>query len=416
MIIKKKVILFIFTSLFLCLIIATLKTINYVKHVPGSFQNILSDTYEHQVLDRNRQPLNITYQNRWNIHETVEVHKVPQFLKTAFIHSEDKRFYEHSGVDWWARASALYINIKKMRAVRGASTITEQVVRMINQRPRTVWSRWIEGWEAESLEQYYDKNEIFEFYLNQVPYAANRRGVVQAARYYFDRDLDTLSKKEMLALVVLVRAPSRMDLYKDSNNDIESSILGLSERLMKKGVLSEKESNILLTQKFEIQKPSLAVSAPHFIQYVRQHPDLNSFKSSKITTTLDSSLQKRVQFLMDKHLANHITKEVHNAAALIADHSTGGVLAWVVGGNQDKDKPGSFINAVTTPRQPGSALKPFLYALALEKGWSSATIIDDSPLTEAVGNGLHSYNNYSHTFYGPVTVRQSLANSLNILI
>ncbi len=213
---------------------------------------------------------------------------------------------------------------------------------------------------------------------------------------------------------VLVRAPSRMDLHRDSNKDIQSSILGLSGRLVQKGVLSEIESKILLDQKFEIQKSSLDVSAPHFIEYVRLHTALNNSKTNKVFTTLDSSFQKRIQFLTDKHLVNHRSKKVLNAAALVVDHATGGVLAWVVGGNQDKDKPGSFINAVTTPRQPGSALKPFLYALALEKGWSPATIIDDSPLTESVGNGLHSYSNYSHTFYGPVTVRQALANSLNI--
>jgi penicillin-binding protein 1C len=285
---------------------------------------------------------------------------------------------------------------------------------MINERPRTIWSRWIEGFEAGRLEKYNDKDEIFEFYLNQVPYASNRRGVAQAARYYFDRDLDTLSKKEMLALVVLVRAPSRMDLYQDSNKDIQLSIKDLSQRLVQKGVLSEIESTILLDQKFEIQKPFLAVSAPHFIEYVRRHPDLSNSRANKVFTTLDSSVQKRIQFLTDKHLADHRRKKVVNAAALIADHTTGGVLAWVVGGNQNKDKPGSFINAVTTPRQPGSALKPFLYALALEKDWSPATVIDDSPITESVGNGLHSYNNYSHAFYGPVTVRQALANSLNI--
>ena len=414
MISRKKIILSIFVAITLSFIILIVKTLNDIKHVPQSFGAVLSSASEFQIVDRHGKPLNFTYQNRWNAHEVKELHEIPMFLKTAFIHSEDKRFFKHGGADWLARASALFVNIKKMRAVRGASTITEQVVRMINRRPRTVWSRWIEGWEAGRLEQYYDKNEIFEFYLNQVPYAANRRGVVQATRFYFDRDLDTLSKKEMLALVVLVRAPSRMDLHRDSNKDIQSSILGLSGRLVQKGVLSEIESKILLDQKFEIQKSSLDVSAPHFIEYVRLHTALNNSKTNKVFTTLDSSFQKRVQFLTDKHLVNHRSKKVLNAAALVVDHTTGGVLAWVVGGNQNKDKPGSFINAVTTPRQPGSALKPFLYALALEKGWSPATIIDDSPLSESVGNGLHSYSNYSHTFYGPVTVRQALANSLNI--
>jgi len=105
---------------------------------------------------------------------------------------------------------------------------------------------------------------------------------------------------------------------------------------------------------------------------------------------------------------------VHNSAVLVVNHSTGEILAWVVGSRYDRNVPGSFLDAVTVPRQPGSALKPFLYSLALEKGWTASTMIDDSPLSELVGNGLHSYKNYSRTFYGPVTLRQALANSLNI--
>ncbi|HEU4620103.1 MAG TPA: penicillin-binding transpeptidase domain-containing protein, partial [Gammaproteobacteria bacterium] len=99
---------------------------------------------------------------------------------------------------------------------------------------------------------------------------------------------------------------------------------------------------------------------------------------------------------------------------LVVDHGSGEVLAWAVGGGGDPDGPRTYIDAVTTPRQPGSALKPFLYALALDRGWSPAEIIDDAPLTESTSGGLHSYQNYSRRFYGPVTLRDALGNSLNI--
>jgi len=122
------------------------------------------------------------------------------------------RSYQHSGPDWRARIHAGWQNVLARRVVRGASTITEQCVRMLHPRPRTPWSRWVEGFEATMLEQQFSKAEILEFYLNQVPYSHQRRGVTQAARYYFDRDLDTLSLREMLALAVLVRSPSRLDL------------------------------------------------------------------------------------------------------------------------------------------------------------------------------------------------------------
>ena len=164
----------------------------------------------HQVTDRYGTPLNVTYVNAWNVHDIRPLHEFPAFLVDAFVQAEDQRFYEHGGQDWTARGHALVQNAAALRKVRGASTITEQVVRMLNPRPRTLWARWLEGWDAVRLERHNGKTEILEFYLNQVPYASNRRGVVQAARHYFDRDLATLSQREMLALAVMVRAPSRL--------------------------------------------------------------------------------------------------------------------------------------------------------------------------------------------------------------
>lgn len=388
-------------------------TATSLHSVPQNFKSILSDSQHVQILDRNGEPLNRTYQNSWNVHDRVALHQVPEFLRHAFVLSEDKRFYQHAGPDWLARSSAVVANLKAMRSVRGASTITEQAVRMIHPRPRTVWSRWIEGFEAGMLEQHFSKDEILEFYLNQVPYAANRRGVVQAARYYFNRDLDTLSRKEMLALAVLVRAPGRLDLWRDTHR-IEAGITRLASRLVQEELISAKESKNLLAQAFELQAPRLEVNATEFIRHVKRHPLLESAGWPYVRTTLDATLQQRIQTMLDNRLNHLAAKRVNNGSVLAVDHSSGEILAWVVAGKGASDTPGRFIDAVTAPRQPGSALKPMLYSLALEKGWSAATVIDDSPLSESVGHGLHSYNNYSRSFYGPVTLRQALGNSLNI--
>ncbi|MDY6993180.1 MAG: biosynthetic peptidoglycan transglycosylase, partial [Pseudomonadota bacterium] len=183
-----------------------------------------------QILDRHGLPLTITYQNNWNIHDQVPLHAIPEQLQNVFIIAEDKRFFEHPGLDWQARIHAMLQNILALRIVRGASTITEQSVRMIHVRPRIFWSRWLEGFEAARFEAQFSKADILEFYLNQVPYASRRRGVVQAARYYFARSLDTLNLKEMMALAVLVRAPSRLDLWQ-STTAIEPSIQRLAQRL-----------------------------------------------------------------------------------------------------------------------------------------------------------------------------------------
>ena len=193
-----------------------------------------------QVLDRYGTALNTTYINRWNIHQQAGLHEVPATLIAAMVLAEDKRFYQHRGQDWRARLQALAQNLRAGRVVRGASTITEQVVRLLHPRPRTFWSRWLEGWEARRLEQVLGKEDILAFYLNQVPYAARRRGVVQAARYYFDRDLDTLSHHEMLALAVLVRAPSRLDLASGDSQALRAAIGRLAGRMVAAGALASR--------------------------------------------------------------------------------------------------------------------------------------------------------------------------------
>jgi penicillin-binding protein 1C len=131
-------------------------------------------------------------------------------------------------------------------------------------------------------------------------------------------------------------------------------------------------------------------------------------------TTLDASLQTRVQDILDARLKKLSGKHVANAGALVIDHTNGDILAWVVAGARDETTKAGDIDTVTTARQPGSTLKPFLYATALEKGWTAATILNDAPIAEAVGSGLHRFRNYSNTHYGPITLREALGNSLNI--
>jgi penicillin-binding protein 1C len=367
-----------------------------------------------QLLDRHREPLSVTFTNPWNVHDVVALHEIPPFLRSAFIAAEDKRFFEHDGADWLARAAALVTNVRNVRAVRGASTITEQVVRMLHPRPRTIWSRWLEGWEAASLERVFGKNEILEFYLNQVPYAANRRGVRQAASYYFARDLGTLSKQEMLALAVLVRAPTRFDL-RHAPQASEGAIRRLADALAVAGALTPAERAALRGQTLTLQSPQLPVAAPHFIRYARANlAAAGAASAARRTTTLDAGLQAAVQGLLDRRVQHLRGRRLHAGAVLAVEHGSGEVLAWAVAGGGGAEGPTSHIDAVTTLRQPGSALKPFLYALALDGGWTASAVIDDAPLAESTSGGLHSYENYSRRFYGPVTLRDALGNSLNI--
>ena len=378
---------------------------------PQSLEYIAGDASRPEIVDRNGVPLNVTYANEWNLHTRAPLHEIPEFLVRAFLYAEDARFLDHSGQDWRARLAALGQNLRAGRAVRGASTITEQVVRMIRPRPRTMWSRWVEGWEASRLEDRHPKQQILEFYLNQVPYAANRRGVVQAARYYFDRDLGALNYQEMLALAVLVRAPSRLDVRHGDRAALGRAIGQLAARMEDGGVLPGDRASF---GEFDLQSPVAPVQAEHFLRFVNERlvRGPGGKVRPRLQVTLDGSLQKRLQSLLNQRLETLAGNDVNNAALLAADHTSGEILAWVVGA-AGEDTPARLVDAVRTPRQPGSSLKPFLYALALEMGWTAATPIEDSPLIDMVGLGLHSYRNYSGMFHGPITLRQALANSLN---
>ncbi|NQD37800.1 penicillin-binding protein 1C [Permianibacter sp. IMCC34836] len=391
------------------LLLLTVLTWQATQPLP-SLQQVVQRTEGVTLLDRNGRRLLAASGDGWNVQEQVGLHDIPPILANAFLVAEDQRFFTHAGVDWLARSAALWQNVAAGRKVRGASTISEQVVRLLHPRPRTMWSRWLEGFEATALERQESKHSILEFYLNQVPYAHERRGVRQAAEYYFDRDLATLNLKEMLALAVLVRAPASLDLRK-SNQTTEAAIQRLAKRMLVNNMLDRTAWQNQADVPLQLLAPKVPQLAHHFVQYVRQQ--LPNAKGV-LQTTLDSSLQANIQALLDARLADLKTLRVHNGAVLVADHERGEILAWVVSGNLSATTPGAFYDAVLVPRQPGSTLKPFIYATAMEHGWTAATLVKDEPLQQAVGRGLHQYRNYSRIHYGDISVREALANSLNV--
>ncbi len=373
--------------------------------------------HRHQFLDRNGIALSVTYDNPWNIVDWLALHDIPMLLQDAVLASEDRRFYQHRGVDWLARAHALAQNLAVLRPVRGASTITEQVVRILHPRPRTLWSRWLEGIEAASLEERFQKVEILEFYLNQVPYGRQRRGLRQAARLYFDRDLDTLSDGEILTLAVLIRSPGRFE-RRQGAPELAKARQRLAEFLVRTKKMEAGEE--LVTEGLVPAQFRLPADAGHFIRHLTRQDFSESGEGrgasgpARVITTLDSVLQGRVRQSLDQHLRDLRTEDVHDGAVLAVNHQTSEILAWVNSGGPSGDLAGGWIDGVTTPRQPGSTLKPFLYGLALERGWTAATILDDSPLARPVGDGMHPFRNYSRTYYGPLRLREALGNSLNI--
>ena len=370
-----------------------------------------------QFLDRNGVPLSMTYGNPLNVGDWLPLHEIPELLRLAFVAAEDRRFFRHRGGDWLARAHAMVQNVRSMRVVRGASTITEQVVRIIHPRPRTLWARWLEGIEAAMLERRFGKAEILEIYLNQVPYGRQRRGVLQAARLYYNRDLDTLTTAEMLALAAAVRAPGRLEPA-GQKAELQRAVRRVARYLAAAGQIPGPAIDGLAGQTGRGPDFRLPVDASHFLRRLVQLEERGAAVAGggkgRVRTTLDAGLQGEIQQILDSSLAEIRGGEAIDGAVLVINHQTDEILAWVNGSGLSGELPGSWIDAVVMPRQPGSTLKPFLYGMALEMGWTASTIIDDSPLARPIGSGIHPFRNYSRRYYGPLRLREALGNSLNI--
>lgn len=359
---------------------------------------------------RDGTPLNHTHRARFNYTETLPLWRIPALLKKAFIISEDKRYWRHGGADWRARFAALWTNIRAGHAVRGASTIGEQAARILEPRPRTYWSHWITGFDAARLLKRFGHADVLRFYLNQVPYGADRRGILPAARYYFGRDPAALSPAEMIALAVLVRSPVHYD-PRTHPQALRRAVNELAARMHADDEIRTTAYRSILASPIASGKRMLTVEAGPFVAYARRRAHALGLHALCVRTTLDPALETFVQKALRARLATLAGRDAKNAAALVVDNGTGAILAWAVA------PPGKAytLDPVLLPRQPGSALKPFVYALAMvHLGWQADTVIEDTPLAEKINTGVHRYRNYSDHFYGPVSLRYALANSLNI--
>jgi penicillin-binding protein 1C len=368
--------------------------------------------YHPVFTDRFGELLTVSYQNQLNNVSEVNLTEIPEVLIKALVLSEDQHFYKHHGVDWGARIHAIYELLKEKRIVRGASSLSEQVVRIVYPRERTFWSRWIQGWNAILLERRYSKQQLLEFYLNQVPYGARRRGIKQAASYYFGRDISTLNQRELLALVVILRAPEHLNPKRNSAG-LNKRIDQLSRRLLESQQINRAQFELIALQSLEPTEYKSQIEAGHFVQYLRQTTPKSSGQSM-IKTTLDGTLQQQIQKALSVSLRRYKENQVAHGAVLVVDHQNGAVLAWVNDRSFSDTKEASQIDAITALRQPGSTLKPFVYATALENGWTAATEIEDLPFARQVGIGLHRYRNYSRNYHGNVRLRTALGSSLNI--
>jgi len=338
------------------------------------------------------------------------INEFPECLKLAVIAGEDKRFYYHPGFDPVAIVRALYTNLRLGRPVSGASTITQQVVRLIRPRSRTYDAKLVELLESMKMEFQLSKDQILELYLNLSPMGGNIRGAGLAARNYFGKNIKQINVSEAAVLAGLPRSPSRYDPRKENGRKL---LLRQRDRILtamaQQGWLSADALKSALSWAIDFRLSGLPLEAPHFVDFVvSRAPD----KKQRIRTTLDLDVQESVERIFASHKDRLRRMGITQIGGLIA--STRGEVVALVGSLGYGHKDQGFNNAVLSPRSAGSTLKPFLYALALETGHSAATEIPDTFRAYRTPQGDYLPLNADRRFYGPVSVRSALGNSLNI--
>lgn len=335
--------------------------------------------------------------------------EIPRVLAEATLAAEDQRFFKHGGVDLIAIARAARDNWKAGRVVSGASTIHQQLVKISSaKRPRTLWAKVVEALEARRLAMTMDREDVLAAYLNRVPYGNLFTGCAAACEGYFAKPLEDLTAAEAAFLAALPQAPSRLNPFRNPEGvrERQRRILDQMEGL---GLLTSKDAEIARAQPIVLQHFVGGFEAPHAVEWLRNA----DHGAGEVRTTLDSRLQTEVVQIVQRRLEALRDHHATQAAAVVIENETGRVRAWV-GSRDFFSDDGGQINGAWTPRSPGSALKPFTYSLAFERGDTPATIVADLPVEFPTESGIYRPENYDLRLFGPMTCRNALANSLNV--
>jgi penicillin-binding protein 1C len=329
-------------------------------------------------------------------------------LKEAVIQAEDKRFYDHGGVDYRSMGAALIQGLTS-ESVRGASTITMQLASILNKEiqsrkgRRSIWQKERQILNAWEIEKKWSKTEIFEAYFNLLTFRGELQGILAVSRGLFGKDPHGLGQSESLILASLIRSPNA------SSSELAKRVSRLNKAMDWK--IGEEEIHSKVRQIF--LGPNLPRPQEDLAPHVARHLLKGKPHGSSVTCTLDSRIQRFAIDRMTHHLLSLRSQNMKDGAILVMENSTGDVLAYM--SYSGEPYSARFVDGVQAKRQAGSTLKPFLYGLAFEQRiLTPASLLDDSPLDIAVISGIYQPRNYDSHFKGPVTTRIALASSLNV--
>lgn len=340
----------------------------------------------------------------WRMPTVLE--QVSPNLVSSVLACEDRWFYYHPGFNPVSLVTAAIDNFKAGKVVRGGSTITMQIARMMDPKPRTVKNKAIEILRSLQLELHYSKDELLEFYFNLVPYGGNIEGVGAAAHFYFGKSPDRLTVSEAAILTTIPASPNlyRPDVNPDACRNRRDRTL---DYLLKRGEISQHKYEDALLEEIPVERTPRPFIAPQFCRSIAsQNPEM-----SAIRTTIDLSLQTIVERLSSEHLAVLRCRGIHNISVVAIDNKSGELLTLVGSPDFSDTRHNGQINGALALRSPGSALKPFVYALGFETGIiSPASRLEDIP----VSYSGYSPENYDEAYHGVVSVTDALIHSLNV--
>lgn len=357
------------------------------------------------VFDRRGQLLEayLSEDDMWRIQTPLS--QVSPNLQRSLLGFEDRWFYWHHGINPIAIGRAFIQNLRSGRTVSGGSTITMQIARMIEPKRRTIQGKLWEMARAFQLELRYSKRQLLEIYFNIAPYGGNIEGVAAASWLYFGKEPSQLSLGESAMLIALPNAPScRPDVSPAKARVARNRIL---TRLLVKGVISKEQYLEALRE----EVPDGRRNLPHIAQHFARNLWMNYPGQARIYSTMDGRIQSVAEDLLRMHLNSLRGEGITNGAIVVLDNQTHEVLAMVGSGDFNDRRHDGQVNGALAPRSPGSALKPFIYAMALQKG-----IISPAHYMEDVPTDFSGYTpeNYDRTFSGVVSARTALEKSLNL--
>ena len=370
----------------------------------------------------------------------VPLKDIPEYLKQAVIAAEDANFYHHFGVDLKGVARAILEDLRIGKPVYGGSTIPQQLIRStFFSTEKTAQRKIREIILALELDRRYSKDQILEWYLNQIPFGQNTYGAEAASQTYFGKPVSEISLSEAATLAALIMAPSRLSPYGENKKELLARKDYVLDRMKTAGYLGKERAETVKKEEIKFVEKKIEIKAPYFTLWVKQQleekfgEDLLVKNGLKIYTSLDYELQKIAEEAVKKGIERNKNYNAHNAGLVVISPKSGEVLAMTVGtgdyyATPEPENCQSGVNCLFDPqfnvvvgteknpgRQPGSALKPFVYATAFEKNYNDKTVVVDEPTNFGIWGGIEYIpQNYDGFFRGPVTLRQGLAQSLNI--